>query len=132
MGPIFAARIDGLYSGRSQGLKEGSREGAGMKSPPPTLTDYPNPPSLDPLSLDPHQQLLIVARHSPCLEEGCDCQGWKPGRSKSTNCQRCGHELDNHGMKEVENESQERARRVKVASRIDELLHVTRLNTWIC
>lgn len=103
-----------------------------MKSPPPTLADYPNPPSLDPLSLGPHQQLLLVARHSPCLEEDCECRGWKPsGRSRSTNCQRCGHEMDSHGMREVENESQERARRVKVASRIDELLHVTRISLFV-
>ena len=98
-----------------------------MRSPksPPSLTDYPNPPSTDPLSLEPHQQLLLVARHSHCLADSCTCQGWKPGTSKSTNCTRCGHDLEHHGMQEVEGlDDEEKDRRIKVASRIDELLNV--------
>jgi hypothetical protein len=93
--------------------------------PPPSLADYPNPPSTDPLSLDPHQQLLLVARHSHCLEPSCSCPGWKPGSTRSAACQRCGHDPDYHGMREVEDlDEEEKERRVKVASRIDELLNV--------
>jgi hypothetical protein len=96
------------------------------KSPPPALADYPNPPSTDPLSLDPHQQLLLVARHSPCLSDACTCHGWKPRSSKSTDCSRCGHDLQHHGMQEVEGlDEEEKERRIKVASRIDELLNVS-------
>jgi PCAF (P300/CBP-associated factor) N-terminal domain len=92
---------------------------------PPSLEDYPNPPSVDPLSLEPHQQLLLVARHSQCLADQCTCQGWKPGPSKSTNCNRCGHDLEHHGMQEVEGlDEEEKERRIKVAARIDELLNV--------
>jgi hypothetical protein len=97
------------------------------KSPPPVLADYPNPPSTDPLSLDPHQQLLLVARHSPCLADNCTCHGWKPRSSKSTtDCSRCGHDLQHHGMQEVDGlDEEEKERRIKVASRIDELLNVS-------
>src|SRR5271170_3973842 len=99
-----------------------------MRSPrsPPSLGDYPNPPSTDPLSLEPHQQLLLVARHSPCLADSCSCSGWKPGTSRNTDCQRCGHDLEHHGMQEVEGlDEEEKERRIKVASRIDELLNVS-------
>ena len=95
------------------------------KSPPPSLADYPNPPSTNPLSLEPHQQLLLVARHSHCLGDSCTCKGWMPGTSKSTNCSRCGHDLEHHGMQEVEGlDEVEKDRRIKAASRIDELLNV--------
>jgi hypothetical protein len=95
------------------------------KSPPPSLGDYPNPPSTDPLSLEPHQQLLLVARHSACLADSCTCTGWKPGPSKRTDCKRCGHDLEHHGMQEVEGlDEEEKERRIKVAARIDELLNV--------
>jgi len=97
------------------------------KSPRPrrALVDYPNPPSIDPLSLEPYQQLLLVARHSPCLAEACTCTGWKPGSNDSTDCNRCGHDLEHHGMQEVEGlDEEEKERRIKVASRIDELLNV--------
>jgi PCAF (P300/CBP-associated factor) N-terminal domain len=95
------------------------------RSPPPSLGDYPNPPAEDPRSLSAHQQLLLVARHSHCLAQACTCRGWKPRPSKSTDCSRCGHGLENHGMQEVEGlDEEEKDRRVKVASRIDELLNV--------
>src|SRR5271167_2396599 len=98
-----------------------------MRSPksPPSLADYPNPPSTDPLSLEPHQQRLLVARHSSCLAESCSCMGWTPGTSKNTNCDRCGHDLEHHGIQEFEGlDEEEKDRRIKVASRIDELLMV--------
>jgi hypothetical protein len=96
------------------------------RSPPPALAAYPNPPSTDPLSLDSHQQLLLVARHSPCLADECPCTGWKPRASRNTTeCDRCGHDLEHHGMEEVEGlDEEEKDRRIRVASRIDELLHV--------
>jgi hypothetical protein len=103
-----------------------------MRSPksPPSLVDYPNPPSTEPLSLEPHQQLLLVARHSPCLVDLCSCIGWKPGTSKSENCHRCGHSLENHGMLEIQDlDDEEKERRIKVAARIDELLNVCDLHS---
>lgn len=95
------------------------------RSPPPSLKDYPNPPAEDPLSLTPHQQLLLIARHSPCLADECKCTGWKPGTTKSTNCHHCGHSLEHHGIRDVEGlDEVEKKRRIKVASRTDELLNV--------
>jgi hypothetical protein len=99
------------------------------RSPQPlaALADYPTPPSIDPLSLRPQQQLLLVARHSPCLVDECTCTGWKPATSGSNlACRRCGHEPGEHGMQQVEGlDQEEKDRRIKVAARIDELLNVS-------
>jgi len=99
---------------------------------PPSLKDYPNPPSTDPLTLEPHQQLLLVARHSSCLADSCTCTGWTPRPSRGSECDRCGHDLEHHGMQEVEGlDEEEKERRVKVASRIDELLNVYPLSPLV-
>src|SRR5271169_2206836 len=99
---------------------------------PPSLADYPNPPSTDPLSLEPHKQLLLVARHSPCLTDSCTCSGWKPAPSTFA-CRRCGHDPGQHGMRQVEGlDQEEKERRIKVASRVDELLNVLTLLRFLC
>src|SRR5262245_43101839 len=97
---------------------------------PLSLTEYPTPPSADPLSLRARQQLLLVARHSPCLAESCPCPGWKPAADSSPGleCRECRHDPGQHGMDDVQGlDEEERERRIKVATRIDELLNVLQL-----
>ncbi|KAI9284135.1 hypothetical protein BC943DRAFT_381404 [Umbelopsis sp. AD052] len=85
-------------------------------------TSYP-PASKAPDQLTYQEQLLRIARHLPCDEcSAGDCTGWRPEISSFTvdnmggQCA-CGHAISSH----VDGE-QDMERRLRVATRIDELL----------
>lgn len=87
-------------------------------------TSYP-PASKSPDQLTYQEQLLRIARHLPCDEcSAGDCTGWRPEISSFTldnmggQCA-CGHAIVSH----VDGE-QDMERRLRVATRIDELLEV--------
>ncbi|KAG4305193.1 hypothetical protein PORY_001363 [Pneumocystis oryctolagi] len=93
-----------------------------------TILKYPFP-SDDFSAISDIQKFMIVARHSLCSYNDCACLGWKPIDNPNNitrkECIKCNHTIYEHVGKigSTDNAKYEFSRKVKVASRCDELLN---------